>query len=228
MTPLPRQRASAGSLALVLVALCSSPASAQTTSEKLANAPPILRVEEDWEAFIAEPDPSLTIPQIVFVFGPTNAEFGTHTVFELNHGTLPEYSAGGMQLQVWWGPYLIAFQSRYSPTPLSNPDELIRLTTVTEIKNGRLVMGVENGQSLTWGSFGGNEHLEVSLLTNRDDLNPYDPDHSVAQSRVTFGANRVSYFCRKSIRFYSEEGLFLEDSEPQYVHRLAPPPEAAQ
>lgn len=215
------RRAPVWSCVLALLLLVPGTIAAQTTAEKLASAPPIVRVEEDWEVLVADPDPNVDVPQIVTVFGPTNSNFGTHVVFELNHGTLPSYAAGGMQLQVWWGSLLMGYQSQRAPTELNLANELIRFTTVTRLKDDTLKMSIINGTSQTWGNFGGTSSLAVSLSTNRDDLNPYDPDNSLQQSRVTFGANRVSHFCRNSIRFYSADGLFLQDDTVQYVHRLA-------
>ncbi len=192
----------------------------ETLEEALEHAPAIVRVEEDWEILIGEPAPEQDLPQIVTVFGPTDANFGTHTVFELNHGTLPEFTEGGMQLQVWWGSYLVGYRQQFAPQEFSVSDELIRYTTVTRIHDHELIMEIKNGTSATWGAFGNNGYLRQRLISFRDDLNPYDPDNSIQHSRVTFGANKVHRFVRKSIRFYSEIGLYVEDTEPKYVHRL--------
>ena len=198
---------------------------AQTFEELLADAPPIYRVEEDWELQVVNPDPSLDIPQIVTVFGPTDAAFDTHVVFELNHGTLPSFGQGGMQLQVWWADYLIGYQSQQAPTELSNDNEVISYTTSTRIWNDgsqHLSMGVKNGVSSTWGDFGGNGSLRIWLFTERTDLNPYDPNNSIKNSRVTYGSNRVQYFKRKAIRFYDANlDLYAEDNSEYFVHQLA-------
>lgn len=202
----------------------------QSFESVMANAPPIIKIEEDWELVIATPDPQADCPQIVTVFGPTNPNFGTHTVFELNHGTLPSYSEGGMQLQVWTGNLLVGYRSQFSPTELRYTGETVRYTTRCEIRKSdynydgywnRLRMEVVNGTSTTWGEFGGSTSLRISLWTSRDDLNPFDPNHSLTHSRVTFGANRVNRFCRKAIRLYTAEGLYASDNTTYYVHRLA-------
>jgi len=164
--------------ALLVACCCPSSASAQTLEEQLENAPPIHKVEEDWELVVADPDPLLNIPQIVTVFGPTNAFFDTHTVFELNHGTLPSFGEGGMQLQVWHGNYLVGYQHQQAPTELNTVNELVKYTTVTEIHGNYLDMSVENGTSTTFGTFGINNSLKVRLYTYRNDLNPYEPNNS--------------------------------------------------
>jgi hypothetical protein len=192
-----------------------------TLEELLEDAPPIKRVEEDWEILVAEPDGAADLPQIVTVFGPTDASWGTHTVFEINHGTQPAFSEGGMQLQAWWQDYLIGYKGQFAPAELEIAGELVKFTTVTQLTEYYLVMEITGGHSETWGAFGNNSHLRLRLFTTRDDLNPYDPNNSLQHSRVTFGANRVNRFVRRAIRFYDAEGLYAEDTTPKYVHRLA-------
>lgn len=216
-------------VAATMFAAWTSSLSAQdatpTFEELVANAPPIHKVEEDWEFLVNNPDPNLDIPQIVTVFGPTDASFDTHTVFEINHGTLPSFGQGGMQLQVWWGEYLIGYQSQQAPTELNHEGEVVSYTTLTRIFNDGsniLSMGVKNGVSTTWGAFGSDETLRVFLFTERTDLNPYDPNNSIVNSRVTYGSNRIQYFKRKAIRFYDANGdLYAEDTTERFVYQLA-------
>jgi hypothetical protein len=208
-------------LAMLALAVPSPLPAEETEGGSLEEAPPIIKVEEDWEVVIGEPDTNLDLPQIVTVFGPTDASFGTHTVFELNHCTLPDFTRGGMQIQVWWGEELIGYKQQHSPVQLEIPGETIRYTTVTTLGGNVIRMRIENGTSETWGDFGGGNLMLVELATTRNDLNPYDPNNSVKHSRVTFGSNRVNWFVRRSIRFYSSDGLYLEDDTPAYVHKLA-------
>ena len=210
------------SFALLALLICGqNSASAQTLAEQLENAPPIHKVEEDWELVVANPDPLLDIPQIVTVFGPTNAWFDTHTVFELNHGTLPSFGEGGMQLQVWYGDWLVGYHRQQAPTELSTSNELIKYTTVTAIRGEFLDMEVVNGSSTTFGEFGVDSAMKVRLYTNRNDLNPYEPNNSILHSRVTFGANRVSYFKRTAIRVYEVNGdLYAQDENDTFVYQL--------
>lgn len=193
-----------------------------TIEEVLEDAPPIKRVEEDWEVFVADPDPAADIPQICTVFGPTDAAFDTHVVFELNHGTLPSFAEGGMQLQVWWANSLIGYRGQFSPTELNTAGETVKYTTVTRLHDHKLRMYIKSGTSSTWGPFGSTSSLYVWLWTGREDLNPYDPQNSIRHSRVTFGANRVNRFCRREIRFYDfDADLIAKDTATYYVHRLA-------
>lgn len=215
---------SACAWAVVLSCLSTSLFAEETLEEKLSHAPPILRVEEDWEVVVADPEPENDLPQIVTVFGPTDAAFGTHTVFELNHGTLPDYTQGGMQLQVWWSNALVGYKAQFAPVELHVVGEVITYTTVTRLNRSEniLTMEVVNGHSVTHGNFGsGDGLLRLRMYTFRDHLNPYNPNNSIAYSRVTYGANKVNRFVRKAIRFYDEDGLYCEDNTRTYVHRLA-------
>ncbi len=209
------------SIPIVLGVLQANLFAEQTFEELIADAPPIHRVEEDWEFVVANPDPTLDIPQVVTVFGPTNASFDTHTVFELNHGTLPSFGEGGMQLQVWFSDYLLGYYRHQAPTEFSTINEKVTYTTATSINGRYLHMEVINGNSITFGTFGTDNSLRARLYTNRDDLNPYHPNNSVKHSRVTFGANRVSYFRRNEIRFYDADGnLYAKSEEDVYIHLL--------
>lgn len=182
----------------------------------------IMKVEEDWVLDIANPDPEADCPQIITVFGPSDPTIGTHAVVELNHGTLPDFSEGGMQLSVWWGDWLIGYRRQHAPAELYYAIERLTYTTVTEVQNNRLKLFVANGESLTWGEFGddGTSSMKVELLTERANLNEWNPDHSINHSRVTYGANRVNKYVRSEIRYYTESGLHYTDSNESVIHRL--------
>src|SRR4051812_15359692 len=61
----------------------------------------VVRVEEDWKVEVNIPNPDDHAPQIVNSISPTGNLEGLHAVFELNHRSLNNYGAGGMQLQAW-------------------------------------------------------------------------------------------------------------------------------
>lgn len=183
----------------------------------------IIRVEEDWVLDIADPDPAADCPQIITVFGPSDPQSGTHALFELNHGTLPDFSEGGMQLQVWWADDLVGYKRQHAPTELYVALERLTYTTVSEVSGGKLNLFVQNGQSETWGSFGstGTLSLKVSLDTARRNLNTFDTENAIRHSRVSYGANRVNKFARTEVRYYTADGLYLTDSTERVIHRLA-------
>jgi hypothetical protein len=166
----------------------------------------IVRVEEDWELQIGSPDPLLDMPQIVTVFGPSNPDDGVHAVFELNHGTLPEFGEGGMQLQYWSGETLKGYRRQKAPAELSWVDEVIRFTTVTEIESGNLTLAVTNGTSKSFGAFGDENALRIQVKTTLDNLNDMSLENSIKHSRVTYGANHVQKFTRLRVRMLNVAG----------------------
>lgn len=186
----------------------------------------VVKIEEDWSLDIANPDPAADCPQVVTVFGPSDPSLGTHAIFEINHGTLPDYGEGGMQLQVWHGESLIGYRSRFAPSEFNLAIERLTYTTVSKVTDGYLILYVKNGDSLTWGGFGsGESSLNIVMSTWRTDLNTWDPQNSITHSRVAYGANRVNNYVRTAVRYYirDEYGnleLHHTDDTDTYVHKL--------
>lgn len=166
----------------------------------LAGDTTVVRVEEDWEVLIGTPDPFLDMPQIVTVFGPADPETGVHAVFELNHGTLPEFGEGGMQLQYWSAETLKGYRRQKAPTEFSTANETVTYTTVTEIENGNLTLSVANGKSRTFGDFGDESSLRIQVKTDIANLNGMGLENSIRHSKVTYGANHVQKFQRTRVR----------------------------
>jgi hypothetical protein len=155
------------------------------------------------------------------VFGPADPFTGTHCVFEMNHATYPGFTAGGMQLQCWWESSLLGARRHWNEAKLLTSVERINFTCRTQLADGRLNMEICNGSSLTWGTFGSQGWLKVSLYTNRENLNYYDMENATKHSRVTFGANRVNRFVREEVRFYTDNGEVIVFDDDVVVHQLA-------
>jgi hypothetical protein len=139
----------------------------------------------------------------------------------MNHSTYPDFVKGGMQLQSWWGGWFLAARRHSNGAELLTTVERIQYTCVTRISSSRIFMEINNGDSVTYGHFGGDGSLRVRLWSGRSDLNNYNPNHSINHSRVTFGANRVNRFLRTEIRFYATDGTVITDETDRYVHQLA-------
>jgi hypothetical protein len=180
---------------------------------------PIVLVEEDWELRIRQPDPSTEAPQITCVVSPVCHARGVHAAFELNHRTQPDYVAGGMQLQVWNGEAIVSHQKAPSNELLRHTDETIRWTQKMQIADGKLVFEVVNGSSTTWGTFGGQGYLKLSVDTSLSSLNHYSPAVSAYHSGIGYAANRVAELVLKEVRLYSAEGLLGTWTTPITVHQ---------
>lgn len=181
----------------------------------------IIRVEEDWLIDIGVTDENSSAPEIVTVFGPSDPNYGLHAVFEMNHSTYPSFVRGGMQIQSWMGNALLNAKRHSNGAELLTTVERIQYTCVTRISYSRTILEIKNGNSVTYGNFGGDGSLRLRLWTSRSNLNTYDPERSIAHSRVTFGANRVNRFLRTEVRYYADDGTVVTDTTDRYVHQLA-------
>lgn len=203
-------------LSLALVAVASRTA----WSAEVAVPANVDRIEEDWYLQIGEPDAENDSPQILSVVSPFGSTDGQHAIFEINHCTQPDYSAGGMQLQRWSGPERCAAMTRtINSGVLSIPSEEVTYTTRMSLSNGKLTYSIENGNSQTWGAFGGNVPYNLSVWTTLTTLSGYSPDFSVSESKVAYGSHRVKMFKIKKIRYYWHGDVVAEDSTERVVHQ---------
>ncbi len=169
----------------------------------------VTRVEEDWQLEVGQPDPNVTAPQVTTAISPQGGLSGIHAIFNLNHQALEQFAPGGMQLQVWNGETPISHYRLNPDDVLSEADEVITWTQVMAINNG-LVFRIENGNSSTWGVFGGDSLLTERVATNLVNLNGYSPQVSVENSGVAFAANRVRSLVLRRVRIHTDDGQVVE------------------
>lgn len=178
---------------------------------------PVIRVEEDWVVEIGTPDPLIDAPQIVTTISPFSSLDGAYAVFELNHMTLPDYTAGGMQLQVWSGESILNYKNFPTINALTHVNESVHYTMKMEISGGNMSFEVVNGTSSTWGDFGGQGYLKSTYNTTLTDLGTYSPITSVTNSRVGFASHQVKRYSLIQVRYYSQDGLQTVDSTERVV-----------
>jgi len=187
-------------------------------STAVAQAPHVVRVEEDWELVVSEPFSDSAAPQVTCVISPVGNLDWHHVAFELNHQSVPDFVPGGMQLAVWDGESLVHTHKHPSSAVMSTDNETVRWTQCMYVSDGLLRFEVTGGSSNTWGSFGGAgylRHTESALFT---DLDGYSPDVSVANSGVGFAGNRVSSLVLKQVRVFLSDGQQVVDETPRVVH----------
>lgn len=187
-------------------------------STAVAQAPHVVRVEEDWELVVSEPFADAAAPQVTCVISPVGHLGWRHIAFELNHQSMADFVPGGMQLAVWDGESFVHSHKHSSSAVMSSGSETVRWTQVMYVTGGLLRFEVTGGTSTTWGSFGGSgslRHTESTLLT---DLDGYSPDVSVANSGVGFAGNRVSSLVLKRVRVFLSDGQQVVDETPRVVH----------
>lgn len=172
--------------------------------------PAIVRVEEDWELVVKSTDENSAGPQIVCTIAPINNVDEIQATFELNHRSLPQFAAGGVQLQTWDGEWPIDSHKFPNGNLLSHANEVICWTQCMRLKDGTLTFEILHGSSQTWGDFGGQGYLKSSLSTDLSNLNGYNPYVSRDNSGVSFGGNLVSSLVLKNVRVFTSDGQMSE------------------
>lgn len=171
-----------------------------------AQMPSIVRVEEDWELVVAAPDHYTDAPQLTCTISPLGNTEAIHATFDLNHQSQPEFVPGGLQLQLWDGEVPLNYHGYPNPAVLRQDGETVRWTQRMELAGGQLTFEIVNGNSSTWGNFGGEGYLKTMISTSLADLNGYRPSVSVNNSGVGYAGNRVQLLELKTVRLYTAAG----------------------
>lgn len=178
----------------------------------------VARIEEDWQLVVNQPDADLDGPQVTCVIAPLTADQG-YCAFDINYCTQPSYSAGGLQIHVW-NPYTPIVTSNFPATGvMQTANETVTWTTRMSLAEGVLTFQVVNGQSTTWGNFGGTDDETLSVNTAANNLNGYDPNVSLDNSGVSFASNLVTSLTLTAVRYYAADGTLINQiTTPQVVH----------
>lgn len=177
---------------------------------------PIIRVEEDWELVVNEPDDNVACPQFHTVMSPVDHmdDFFAQVVW--NYRETPEFVAGGVQLQAWNGESVLRRRS-VGYSELSNVAETITWTSMLELDGATLSFEIKNGNSSTWGSF--DKDMRLSSDSPVDDLASYSTAVSIENSCITFGSNRVDSMKIREVRRYRASGAVETDNSPYSVYQ---------
>jgi hypothetical protein len=179
----------------------------------------VVRIEEDWELVVGQPDTTSNGPQVTCTMSATGSLSGVNAAFEVNHRSQPSYAPGGLALQVWYGESFDHGHQHASSAQLNTPGESVTWRQVARLQDGRLYYEIVNGSSLTWGAFGDTSGLRHSWPSELTDLSGYDSAVSVENSGVGFAGNRVTSLTLVAVRGYAADGtLLFEETEPQVVH----------
>ena len=188
------------------------------TGGSIASGQHVLRIEEDWEVVVKNPEMNLVAPQITCAISPRANLDGAHATFEMNHHSSPFFSPGGLRLLAWDGTTQGANASHGSNVIMSRENETVTWTTSMSLADGRLTFEIVNGQSETWNAFGGDgSRLRVSQMTTLLNLNGYDPEVSIANSGVGYASNRVQSMTLKRVRVTMSDGTVVVNDTPRNV-----------
>lgn len=188
-----------GLVTVVALVFCGSWCSAQN----------IVRIEEDWALRVISPDEQLDAPQIATGMLPFGTDSNVFLHIDFNHGTYPDFSAGGIQLHADEGDSNLANRRLLSGSKLVFNSENIRWTQVAKLQGGTLSFGIENGKSNSWGDFGG-EGTYIHTATETNSFEEYDVADSVANSGALYASNRAAHLTLLRVRIYNSLGEVVE------------------
>jgi hypothetical protein len=180
--------------------------------------PDVVRVEEDWSLQLNVPGDEVDAPQFFTVMSPLNQLNSAYAQFLWNYRELPEFVSGGLQVQGWLDEEDVDIREAADGS-LSQDAETVTWTQRMETNGSLVKFRVVQGQSPTWGAFGG-QSTEVVVAEAMPNLNQYSPQASKSNSGVSYGSNRVSLLVIQEVRRYSVDGLVSRDTQPVVVFRL--------
>lgn len=180
-----------------------------------AGAADVARVEEDWQLIVNQPDAELNGPQVTCVISPLTAN-EAYCAFDVNYHTQPDYVAGGVQMHAWNPSTPIITCDLPVSGVMQQANETVTWTQTMALAGGVLTFGVVNGQSVTWGTFGGES---IAVNTTVANLNSYDPNTSLTNSGVSFASNLVTSLTLMAVRYYAADGTLINQvTTPQIAY----------
>ena len=182
-------------------------------------SPEIIRVEEDWIVYVTNPDSLTGAPQIANVIAPRSSTDGTFGIVELNHGSQPNFSSGGVQVQSWSGEQPVSTAPADETGVLAIAYDKLVYTVAMELSGDEIRFTLKDGKSRTWGHFA-RQGVSAAAPKNDLTLQDYDPQFSVDNTSINVGAHRVDLMYQKETRYYSAAGLERRDTTPRVLHRF--------
>lgn len=181
---------------------------------------PIVRIEEDWELQVKIPNNDVTAPQIITAWSPLGDLAGVHATFEINHIASVSFASGGLHLSTWCGDTHLAVVHAGNFASMFTDGEIVRWTQAIEVDDGQLIFEIGSGTSTTWGNFGDNGSLRLSLSSTLENLDAYSPLVSVGKSEVSYAGNRVQSLQMRRVRYIHASGATTTENTQRYVHQL--------
>jgi hypothetical protein len=172
-----------------------------------------VRVEEDWQLHVMQPDEQLDAPQVTTTMIPFSSCDNLLLQVDLNHATAPSFSNGGLQVRACIETNCLAQVRLFSDVRLKHESEVINWTQFVQQEQGGFQFGISRGSSETWGDFGGEPtFVSVSHSDSNGSLSlaGYDPQRSIDNSAATYASNRVGYLRLVKVRVYSSNGSVAE------------------
>jgi len=187
---------------------------------EVATAADVIRVEEDWELILGEPDSNSVGPQVVTTMSPNNNLNGTFFTAEFNHRSAPTWTPGGISIHRWSGDWRMGSYDRADRAVMSTNNETVTWTQALYFESGRLNFKVYDGNSTTWGPFGYTGLVKLDCSWGVSHIDSYTPSVSVANSGPAYAGNRVHSLKILHIRYLLSDGTTITDNTERIVHLL--------
>ena len=168
---------------------------------------------------VGTPDSGSVAPQVVSVISPVGNVGSVYATFEVNHQSLPEFIPGGLQLQTWHDELPEASRKYPNGTVMGTSGETVCWTQCMQLGDGSLTFEIIDGDSTTWGTFGGQGYLKATEDSTLTSLNGYNPEVSVNNSGINYAANRVQSLVLRRVRLVTSTGEVLEDDTVRTVYQ---------
>lgn len=174
----------------------------------------LMRVEEDWELELMQPDARLDAPQVLLVLNPLGESSEAHFEVDINHASLPTYLSGGLQLRAMQGADCVDQQRLLDGQRLTVESDVVRWTQVVERQDSGFVFGITTGSSSSWGSFG---DTGTYVRLPASGVFTYSPATSLSRSGVIYAGNRVKRLTLARVRLIDSSGHTTELAVDQSV-----------
>ncbi len=179
-----------------LLAFCAGPrADAQS---------PIIRIEERWELSVTQPDPQKSAPQVLMSFQPFGLETPYHFEVDLNNYSHPKRKPGGVQIRAMFGGECLSEAHILENMRLNAPSETVTWTQIAQKQPQGWAFAIGGGSSNTWGNFGGTN--TIVMMPDIPLQIKYSPNHSLKESRIILGRERVERLTLVSVRYVDSSG----------------------
>jgi len=203
------------------VAVCVSMLTIAPAGASIPEGAQVVKIEEDWKLVLNEPNNAGNSPQFHTIMSPYGDLMNVYLQTTWNYWETPEFNPGGLQLQARYNDFYIYGEGYLGSSQLSTNAETITWTQVMETNGEVISFIIDKGQSLTWGAFGG-ETMKLQGGVHIPDLSGYDPNVSVKNSWITYGANRVDLLVITGIRYYGPgDELLYEDTTQRVVYQVS-------
>jgi hypothetical protein len=206
-------RSAACMFALVCTLVCLGLVGSVVAQDKL-------RIEEDWELVLGEPDANSVGPQVITTMSPNNNLNGTFFTMEVNHRSAPTWTPGGISIHRWSGDWRMGSFDRSDRTVMSTSSETVTWTQAMYFDNGRLVFKIYDGVSDTWGPFGYSGAVRLDCSWGVTHINSYSPTVSVANSGPAYAGNRVHSLKLLRVRTKLAGDIWVTDETVRVAHQL--------